>query len=114
MERGLLGRGEHYVQMRRRNSLGRQLFLAYLCCAWVAILMAAPLVSALEPASAGAGRPVDLFREADADTDGLVSAVEAARVSGLSAFFAQADRNGDEKLDRAEFRRAVALRGGRP
>jgi hypothetical protein len=99
--------------MRRQNRLGRQLFLAYLCCAWVAILMAAPLVSALEPASAGASRPLEPFGEADANGDGVVSAAEAARISGLSAYFALADANGDEKLDRLEYRRAIVLRSGR-
>lgn len=112
--RRLLWPLEHYVQMRRHNRTGRQLFLAYLCCAWVAILMAAPLVSALEPASAGASRPpIEPFAEADANRDGVVSAAEAARVSGLSAYFALADENGDEKLDRAEYRRALVLRSGR-
>ena len=91
---------------------GRQLFFAYLCCAWVAILMAAPLVSALEPATAGASR-ADAFREADADGDGRVSPAEAARIRGLSTFYERADANGDGLLSRHEFRRALALRDGR-
>lgn len=91
---------------------GRQLFLQYLCWAWVAILMAAPLAWALEPASSGAGRSSS-FLEADADGDGHVSAAEAARFSGLASVFARADANADERLNRAEFYRALALRSGR-
>jgi hypothetical protein len=98
--------------MPHRKRHGRQLFLAYLCSAWVAILMAPPLVSALEPASGGASRP-EPFREADVDGDGFVSAVEAARVSGLSSIFAIADADGDGRLGRREFRYAIGLRDGR-
>jgi hypothetical protein len=97
--------------MRYQKRPGRQLFLAYLCCAWVAILMAAPLVFALEPSSAGAGAR-DAFLEADANRDGAVSAAEAARLSGLSTYFARADANADEKLDRAEFQAAIRMRNG--
>jgi hypothetical protein len=39
--------------MKYRPRQGRALFLAYLCCAYVLILLAAPLVSALDPASMG-------------------------------------------------------------
>lgn len=91
---------------------GRQLFLGYLCFAWVAILMAAPLVSALEPASAGATR-ADAFREADGNGDGYISPAEAARVPGLSAVYERADGNRDGLLNRHEFQRALALRDGR-
>lgn len=91
---------------------GRQLFFAYLCCAWVAILMAAPLVWALEPASAGASR-ASAFHEADANGDGRVSPPEAARLPGLSSFYERADANRDGVLDRFEFRRALVLRDGR-
>jgi hypothetical protein len=102
-------RGQN-VLMSYRTRPGRTLFLGYLCAAWTAILMAAPLVFALEPSSAGAGR--DLFREADADSDGYVSPAEAARLSGLSAAFARADANRDERLNRIEFRHALRLGRG--
>lgn len=98
--------------MSYRKRQGRQIFLAYLCCAWVAVLMAAPLVSALEPASAGGSRP-SAFRDADADGDGFVSGLEAARLSGLATAFSIADGNGDGRLDRREFRYALDLRDGR-
>jgi len=98
--------------MQHRKRQGRQLFLAYLCAAWTAIFLAAPLVVALEPASAGAG--ADAFREADSDRSGALSPAEAARVPGLSAVHARADRNADGDLDRFEFLRALALRDGRP
>lgn len=98
--------------MQHRKRQGRQLFLAYLCAAWAAIFLAAPLVAALEPASAGASG-AGAFREADADGDGIVSPAEAARVPGLSSVHARADANADGDLDRAEFRRALTLRDGR-
>ncbi len=99
--------------MQHRKRQGRQLFLAYLCAAWAAIFLAAPLVAALEPASSGGGR-ADAFRAADADGDGIVSPAEAARVPGLSSVHARADVNADGNLNRAEFRRALALRDGAP
>ncbi len=74
--------------------------------------MAAPLVWALEPASAGASRS-NSFLDADANGDGYVSPAEAARVSGLSSYFGRADANADERLNRAEFYRALAYRSGR-
>jgi hypothetical protein len=98
--------------MRYARKQGRQFFLEYLCFAWVAILMAAPFAWALEPASSGAGRSSS-FLEADADGDGYVSAAEAARFSGLASVFARADGNADERLNRAEFYRALAFRSGR-
>jgi hypothetical protein len=98
--------------MPYRRNQGRPLFLAYLCSAWVAILMAAPLVWALEPASAGASR-ASAFHAADANGDGRVSPAEAARLPGLSAWYERADANGDGVLDRFEFRRALSLRDGR-
>jgi hypothetical protein len=98
--------------MGYRKRPGRQLFLTYLCCAWVAVLMAAPLVSALEPASAGATR-ADAFRQVDGDGDGYVSPAEAARIAGLSPFYERADGNRDGRLNRHEFRAALSLRDGR-
>ncbi len=97
--------------MHQRKRPGRLVFAAYLSCAWIAIFMAVPLVSALEPASGGASR--DAFAEADANRDNFLSAAEAARVDGLSSVFARADVDGDERLSRGEFRIALAYRSGR-
>ncbi|HYD56382.1 MAG TPA: hypothetical protein VEB41_05700 [Burkholderiales bacterium] len=99
--------------MSHRKTHGRQLFLGYVCAVWVVVLMAAPLTFALEPAASGATAQRDAFRAADSDADGYVTPAEAARIPGLSWAYARADANGDEKLDRAEYRRAILLREGR-
>jgi hypothetical protein len=88
---------------------GRHLFLTFLCSAWVMILMAAPLVSALEPASAG-GSGDPLFERVDRNYDGFVSPREAAMVRGLGESLARADANRDGVLDKVEFARALAGR----
>jgi hypothetical protein len=98
--------------MLHRKHHGRQLFLGYLCAVWALVLMAAPLTFALEPAASGASSQREAFNAADADGDGVVSPAEAARVPGLSWAFGRADRDGNEKLDRAEYRRALRLRDG--
>jgi hypothetical protein len=89
---------------------GRSLFLTFLCSAWVMILMAAPLVSALEPAAVGGSRaPLEpQFERLDRNYDGFVSPREAARVRGLAAGLTRADLNGDGLLDKVEFARALA------
>ena len=86
----------------------RTLFLAYLCCSLVAVLLAAPLLSAVEPASAGASREGAMtFGRADRNGDGYVDAREARAIPGLPAAFAQADANVDGRLDQVEFARAL-------
>lgn len=86
---------------------GRSLFLAYLCCSFVAVLLAAPLLSAVEPASAGASREGLTFGQADRNADGFVDAREARTVPGLTAAFGRADANADGRLDQVEFARAL-------
>lgn len=87
---------------------GRTLFLTYLCSAWVAVLLAIPLASAMEPASGGATRTrVPTFEWVDRDHDGSVSRLESAAVRGLITRYSQADADGDGRLDRAEFAQAL-------
>lgn len=89
---------------------GRTLFLAYLCCAWAAVLLAIPLASAMEPASGGATRlRAPTFDWVDRDHDGFVGRLESAAVRGLLTRYSQADADGDGRLDRAEFAQALAL-----
>lgn len=96
--------------MRYQPRQGRTLFLAYLCCAGVAVLLAAPLLLALEPASAGASQTrLATFERIDRDRDGYVDKAESAAVHGLPARFAQADSNSDGRLDQVEYARALAL-----
>lgn len=86
------------------------MFLAFLCSAWVLVLMAAPLVSALEPASAGASREGPRFAAVDRDRDGYVSRREAAAVEGLARNLSRADLNFDGRLDQVEYARALGMR----
>lgn len=96
--------------MKYRPRQGRALFLAYVCCAGVGVLLAAPLLSALEPASMGAARPDgERFERADLNRDGYVDKAESAAIPGLPACFAQADSNADSRLDQVEYARALAL-----
>ena len=90
---------------------GRSLFLAYLCGAWVALMVAIPLAAAMEPASGGATRlRAPAFEWVDRDHDGVVSRLESAAVRGLLTRYSQADLNGDGRLDRMEFDQALAPR----
>jgi Ca2+-binding EF-hand superfamily protein len=102
--------------MKYRPRQGRTLFLAYLCCAYVLILMAAPFASALEPASmgrssAGGSAPprIPSFEQLDRNKDGFIAISESAALPGLSATFERADRNRDGRLDKVEFARALAF-----
>lgn len=111
----------------RSKRPGRSLFMMFLGTAWAAIFMAAPLVSALEPAarakqakagdSASAGSSGvakselrhAAFDDSDRNRDGFLDKSEAGAVPGLSANFERADLNKDGKLDQAEFDKALAL-----
>jgi hypothetical protein len=101
--------------MKYRPRQGRTFFLAYLCCAYVLILMAAPLVSALEPSSmgrssAGGSAPrFPTFERLDRNKDGFIEISESAALPGLAATFERADRNRDGRLDKVEFARALAF-----
>jgi hypothetical protein len=101
--------------MKYRPRQGRALFLAYLCCTYVLILMAAPLVSALEPSSmgrssaGGSAARIPSFEQLDRNKDGFIARHESAALPGLSALFDDADRNQDGKLDKVEFARALAF-----
>ncbi len=111
----------------------RIFFLAYVCAAYAAILVAAPLVRAFEPsakagqqaaagsasrggsasrarasgASAGGSSRIRSFDECDRNHDGFLDKSEAGGVPGLSANFERADANKDGRLDRSEFQRAL-------
>lgn len=56
-----------------------------------------------EPAPASSKEVVAQFDRLDADKDGHVSTAEAQQLNGLPESFAKADRNGDGRLDVAEF-----------
>lgn len=102
--------------MKYRPRQGRTLFLTYLCATYVLILLAAPLVSALEPSSMGrssaggsAGARFPTFEQLDRNKDGFIVKSESAALPGLSAMFERADSNRDGKLDKVEFARALAF-----
>ena len=72
--------------------------------------MAAPLLGSLTSASAGASRrPLPTFEQADRDRDGYVSRFESRAVRGLSESFERSDSNGDGKIDKVEYARALAV-----
>jgi hypothetical protein len=98
------------------------------CCA--AILLAPTIVGALEPALATqpkagaasvgasaaprsepqpAAEAVHSFDDCDRNGDGWLDKSEAGGVPGLSANFERADADGDGRLSRQEFDRAMPL-----
>src|SRR4051812_38273433 len=107
----------------RSRRPGRTAFAVYLCAAYMAIFLAVPLVSALEPAakaqqargpSASTGSSAvserrHSFDECDRNRDGWLDKSEAASVPGLSANFERVDLNKDGRLDRGEFEKALSL-----
>jgi hypothetical protein len=104
--------------MKYRSRQGRTVFLAYICCAYVLVLIAAPLASALErtsllSASSGssAARPLRAitFERLDLNRDGFIGEAEASALPGLPGVFAGADRNADRRLDKVEFARALGM-----
>ena len=72
------------------------------------LILAPPIVMALEPASAGASRAPRTFEAADADGDGFVTLREARAVRGLAAQLIEADANRDGRLDKVEYARALS------
>ena len=68
---------------------GRALFLAYICCAYVLVLIAAPLATALDRSS---------VMSASAGSSGR---------SACALTFERFDRNGDGFIDKVEFGRAL-------
>jgi Ca2+-binding EF-hand superfamily protein len=112
----------------RSKRCGRSLFYMFLSTAWAAIFLAAPVVSALEPAArakqqAKANQSASVgsssaatselrhpsFEECDRNNDGFLDKSEAGTVPGLSANFERVDTNKDGKLDPAEFEKALAF-----
>ena len=72
------------------------------------MLLAVPLVSAMEPASGGAtAMRKPTFDWVDRNHDGTVSRLESAAVRGLVTRYSQADLDGDGRLDRVEFDQAL-------
>lgn len=55
--------------------------------------------------------PHPAFIKLDTNKDNFISREEASRMQGLSEIFDQADTNRDDKLDAAEFNRAVGGSG---
>jgi hypothetical protein len=95
--------------MKTRQRQGRALFLTFICGSYAAILMAAPMLGSVDSASAGASRrPLPTFEQADRNQDGFVSHFEARAVRGLSDSFERADADGDGKIDKVEYARALA------
>jgi hypothetical protein len=103
--------------MKYNPRSGRALFLAYICCAYVLVLVAAPLATALDrssmlSASSGSGgvpaRAIT-FERLDRNGDGFIGTAESSALPGLAGVFARADGNGDGKLDKVEFARALGM-----
>jgi hypothetical protein len=106
--------------MKYNPRRGRPLFLAYICCAYVLVLIAAPLATALDRSSlmsASAGNSQTsappsravTFERLDRNRDGFIGKAESTALPGLAAAFARADANADGKLDKVEFARALGM-----
>lgn len=78
--------------------------LAAIALAGFGLMAAHAMAEKAQDAPAAAGKEkVAVFDRLDADKDGFVSAAEAKQMKGLSESFGAADRNGDGRLDAAEF-----------
>jgi hypothetical protein len=97
--------------MKARSRPGLSIFLGYMAFAYVALFMAVPLVSALEPASAGRSSPkADPGASAGNSAAPSASAGNSAAAAMAAAIpehsappnFQQADRNHDGRVDKSE------------
>jgi Ca2+-binding EF-hand superfamily protein len=78
--------------------------LAALAIAGFGLVAAHAMAEKAQDAPAAASKEkIALFDRLDANKDGFVSADEAKQMKGLNEAFASADRNGDARLDAAEF-----------
>jgi EF hand domain-containing protein len=103
--------------MNRNLRRDRNAFLLFLAMVPVLLLAALPMTTAAlqrssHLAQAGAGgtaaRSYPLFEQLDRNRDGFLSKAEAASLPGLPARFAADDSNGDGRLDKVEYARALA------
>jgi hypothetical protein len=101
--------------MKARSRPGRSIFFGYMAFAYVAIFMAVPLVSALEPASAGrsaasgssvppSAPPAESRPNPSASAGNSAAAAMAAAIPERASppDFQQADRNHDGLVDKSE------------
>lgn len=92
--------------MQRTLRPGRDFVLLLVYAGFVLLLAPLPAVVALATRAAPAP---SVFEFADRDRDGFVDAAEGALLPGMREIFGPADLNGDGRLDRQEFGRAVTM-----
>ena len=103
--------------MNARLRQNRTTFLFFLAAIYVSLMGALPIVTAGLPTvryarmAAAYGEPT--FEQLDFNHDGYVDRNEAARLPGLDAVFERADRQGDGRLDKVEYAKALAMRDER-
>jgi hypothetical protein len=91
----------------------REAFLLFLGALLISLLTTLPAVTAAAQRAIAAKPRPPAFEQLDMNRDGHVDRREAGVVQGLDAVFDRADRQGDGKLDRVEYAKALSLIGGK-
>jgi hypothetical protein len=93
----------------------RNVFLLFLGAVFISLMTALPIVTASIPTSrvvVPAQFRYATFEDLDRNHDGFVDGAEAAALPGLAGVLERADRNGDGRLDKVEFAKALAMMEG--
>jgi hypothetical protein len=88
----------------------RSAFAMLMAVAVILLLVGVPLAKQRAPdAAAGASAPVRTFEQLDRNRDGALERNEAVKLPGLAIVFERADANGDERLSKVEYAKALAM-----
>lgn len=99
--------------MNARLRQQRSTFLLFMGAVYVSLMAALPVVTTNLAAARYAmnapngGQPT--FEQLDRNHDGYVDRREAAALAGLDAVFDDADRRADDRLDKVEYAKALAM-----
>jgi hypothetical protein len=97
----------HAKQRRDRSA-----FVLLLVVCSLLLVLAVPLASQLpdkRSAAGGASAPVRTFEQLDRNADGSLERSEAVKLPGLAIIFERADADGDERLSKVEYAKALAM-----
>lgn len=98
-----------------RLQRARSAFALLLGMSLVLLLAGIPLARHLaeqEEAAAGSTAHARTFEQLDRNRDGWVDRTEAVKLPGLPLVFERADANGDARLSKVEYAKALALLEG--
>jgi hypothetical protein len=100
----------HAKQRRDRSA-----FVLLLVVSSLLLVLAVPLASQLpdqRSAAGGASAPLRTFEQLDRNADGSLERHEAVKLPGLAIIFERADADGDERLSKVEYAKALGMLQG--